>query len=172
MEEQIPFKNDKNWLPKILWMIYQKAVAKKKKAVCFDVCNKWVYTECSNINTCTYRKLQKSEAPLYCKGFLKKVDAIYQFNKQYLKQTIWRKRNGILKPFSRAWYMYIKQIFYSQWSKQFFSNDKNESLYLYLNVSSSPYHCHELSVLINNLKMKLKTISISYSRTRTTSIQY
>ena len=69
-------------------MIYQKAVAKKKKAVCFDVCNKWVYTECSNINTCTYRKLQKSEAPLYCKGFLKKIDAIYQFNKQYLKQTI------------------------------------------------------------------------------------
>ena len=65
-----------------------------------------------------------------------------------------------------------------------FANDKNsthegnifseiiKTLYLHLNVSSSPYHCDEFSVLINNLKMKLKTVGIFYSRTRTPSIQY
>ena len=43
-------------------LICEKAVAKNHKAVCCDVCNKWVHVASKNINTYTYRKLQKSDA--------------------------------------------------------------------------------------------------------------
>ena len=42
----------------------------------------------------------------------------------------------------------------------YLANQKNESLYLHLNISSLSYHCDDLSSLKNNLKVKPKSIGI------------
>ena len=59
-------------VPRFPSFICEKAVAKNLKAMCRDVCNKWVHIRRNNINTYNYRKLQKSDALWYCKECLKK----------------------------------------------------------------------------------------------------
>ena len=46
----------------------------------------------------------------------------------------------------------------------YLSNNKNESLYLYLTISSLSYHGHNLYSLINNFKAKPKITGISECR--------
>ena len=60
-------------VPQFPCLICEKVAAKNHKAVCCDVCNKWVHIGLNNINTYTYRKLQKSHAPWYCNKCLKKL---------------------------------------------------------------------------------------------------
>ena len=43
-----------------------RAVAKNHKAVQCDICDKWVHIACNNLNTYTYKKLQKDKSPWYC----------------------------------------------------------------------------------------------------------
>ena len=43
-----------------------RAVAKNHKAVQCDICDKWVHIACNNLDTYTYKKLQKYKSPWYC----------------------------------------------------------------------------------------------------------
>ena len=42
--------------------ICQKAVGKKHKAVCCDLCNEWIHIACNNLNEKTYN-FYKAQAP-------------------------------------------------------------------------------------------------------------
>ena len=44
----------------------QEGFCKNHKAVQCDICDKWVHIICSNLNTYTYKKLQKDKSPWYC----------------------------------------------------------------------------------------------------------
>ena len=52
--------------------ICQKAVAKRHKAICCDLCHKWVHIACNNLNKKTYQNLQSSEISWFCMPYLKK----------------------------------------------------------------------------------------------------
>ena len=43
-----------------------RAVAESHKAVQCDICDKWVYIACNNLNTYMCKKLQKDNSPAYC----------------------------------------------------------------------------------------------------------
>ena len=46
--------------------ICQKAVANNHKAICCDICNKWIHISCNNLDRKTYIKLQRSNTTWYC----------------------------------------------------------------------------------------------------------
>ena len=74
-------------VPQFPSLICEKAVAKNHKAVCCDMCNKRLHIRCNNINTYTYKKLQKSDAPWYCKECLKKLTPFSNVTNNTLKVT-------------------------------------------------------------------------------------
>ena len=47
---------------------YHKKVAKDHNAVCCNVCSQWEHISCNKITRYTYSKLQKEQAPWYCKN--------------------------------------------------------------------------------------------------------
>ena len=49
----------------ILCLKCNRAVAKNHKAVQCDICVKWVHIDCNNLNTYTYKKLQKGKSSWY-----------------------------------------------------------------------------------------------------------
>ena len=46
--------------------IYQKAVVTKHKAICCDLCNKWIHIGCNNLNKSTYIQIQHSDTSWFC----------------------------------------------------------------------------------------------------------
>ena len=49
----------------------QKAVANAHKAICCDICNKWIHISCNNLDRKTYIKLQRSNTTWYCISCMK-----------------------------------------------------------------------------------------------------
>ena len=43
-----------------------RAVAKNNRAVQCNICDKWVHIACNNLNTYTYKNLQKDKSPWQC----------------------------------------------------------------------------------------------------------
>ena len=154
--------------------ICEKAVAKKHKAVCCDVCNKWVHIGYNNINTYIYRKLQKGDAPWYRKECLKKSMSFSNVTSNTLTRLFERKEiislnlDKYLSDDNQISVELGKSIqnkpFTPDELNSYLANKKYKSLYLHLNISSLSYHCDNLSSLINNLKMKPKIIGTSECR--------
>ena len=154
--------------------ICEKAVAKKHKTVCCDVCNKWVYIRCNNINTYIYRKLQKGDAPWYFKECLKKSMPFSNVTSNTLtrlfegKEIISPNLDKCLSDDNQISVELGKSIqnksFTADKLNSYLANKKYKTLYLHLNISSLLYHCDNLSSLIDNLKIKPKIIGISECR--------
>ena len=53
-------------------VICQKAVVTKQKAICCDLCNKWIHIGCNNINKTIYIQIQHSDKSWFCMPCLKK----------------------------------------------------------------------------------------------------
>ena len=169
-------------VPQFPYLIYEKAVAKNHKAVCCDVCNKWVHIGCNNINTYTYRKLKKSDAPWYCKECLKKLMPFSNVTNNTLSRLF--KGKEIISPNLDKYLSDDNQIsvelgksiqnkfFTPDELNSYLANKKYESLYLHLNISPLSYHWDDLSSLINNLKVKPKLIGISECRIKKTNHLY
>ena len=51
--------------------LFQKAVATKHKAICCDLCNKWIHISCNNLNKTTYIQIQHSDTNWSCMPCLK-----------------------------------------------------------------------------------------------------
>ena len=52
--------------------ICQKSVVVKRKAICCDICNRWIHIACNNLDRKTYSKLQESNKNWFCKTCIKK----------------------------------------------------------------------------------------------------
>ena len=52
--------------------ICQKSVGVKHKAICCDICNRWIHTACNNLDRKTYSKLQESNKNWFCITCIKK----------------------------------------------------------------------------------------------------
>ena len=48
----------------------QKTVATKCKAICCDLCNKWIHIGCNNLNKATYIQIQHSATNWLCMHYL------------------------------------------------------------------------------------------------------
>ena len=150
-------------VPQFPCLICEKAIAKKHKAVCRDVCNKWVHIGCNNINMYTYRKLQKSDAPWYCKECLKKLMPFSNVTNNTLSRLFEGKE--IISPNLDKYLSDGNQIsvelgksiqnksFTPDELNSYLASKKYKSLYLDLDISSLSYHCDDLTSLINNLKI-------------------
>ena len=161
-------------MPQFPCLICEKAVTKNHKAVCCDVCNKWVHIGYSNINTYTYRKLQKSDAPWSRKECLKKLIPFCNVTNDTLSRLFeWKEivspnldkylsdDNQILVELGKS----IRNKSFTPYElNNYLANKNYECLYLHLNISSLSYHCDDLSSLINYLKVKPKIIEISKCR--------
>ena len=53
-------------------LVYKKPVT-KNQAICRGKCNWWVHRQCNNLCKKTYRDLQKTDMPWYCKKCIKDV---------------------------------------------------------------------------------------------------
>ena len=54
-------------------LVCEKPVAKNHEAICCDKCNWWVHRQCNNLCKKTYRDLQKTDMPWYCKNCIKDI---------------------------------------------------------------------------------------------------
>ena len=156
-----------------------RAVAKNHKAVQCDICDKWIHIACNNLNTYTYKKLQKDKSPWYCICCLQKELPYCSIGDDVLNSFMHGKR--ILSPNPKFISSVITQSEYfdeeilekvnnKYYTPTEFNNALNElrtkkqNLYMHLNISSLSYHHLEIYNLISDMKIKLKIIGISESR--------
>ena len=52
--------------------ICQKSVGVKHKAICGDICNRWIHVACNNLDRKTYSKLTESNKNWFCITCIKK----------------------------------------------------------------------------------------------------
>ena len=53
-------------MPKFPCVKCNRNVGKRHRAVCCDICNRWVHIKCNLINPNDYKKLQNDPSPFYC----------------------------------------------------------------------------------------------------------
>ena len=155
-----------------------RVVEKNHKAVQCNICDKWIQIACNNLNTYTYKKLQKDKSPLYCICYLQKELPYCSIGNDVLISFMHGKR--ILSPDPKFISSVIRQSEYfdeeilekvnnKYYTPTELNNALNElntkkNLYKHLNISSLSYHYLELYNLISNMKIKPKIIGISVSR--------
>ena len=69
-------KQDLPMAPEFFCLVRCKSPSKIHKAVCCDICNKWVHIACNIMNKYNYQKLQKFKASWYCKSYIKKFSEV------------------------------------------------------------------------------------------------
>ena len=159
-----------------------RAVAKNHKAVQCDICDKWVHIACNNLNTYTYKKLQKDKSPWYCICCLQKELPYCSIDSDVLSNFMHGNRIVSHNPkFTFTKISVLKQSEYfdeeilekvnnKYYTPTEFRNALNElstkkqNRYMHLNISSLSYHHLELYNLIADMKIKSKIIGIFESR--------
>ena len=156
-----------------------RAVAKNHKAVQCDICDKWVHIACNNLDTYTYKKLQKFKSPWYCICCLQKGLPYCSIGNDVLKSFMHGSR--ILSPNPEFISSVIKQSEYfdekilDKVNNKYYTptefnnglnelNTKKQNLCMHLNIFSLSYHHYELYNMISDMKIKPKIIGISESR--------
>ena len=164
-----------------MWNL-SKAVANNHKAICCDICNKWIHISCNNLDRKTYIKLQCSNTTWYCISYLQEelpfnTTTNQEFAKIYSSKHIISftqqkiqnfKENAIelLKEQSNniinCSYCDITEI------NQINDVDKKKSFFslLHMNMSSLLYHFEKLEELLNEINIKFSIIGISESKLR------
>ena len=158
-------------------LVCDKPVATNHKAVCCDICDKWVHIYCNNICKNTYQKLKKDNNPCFCKlcllmevpfcslnntEFSRLLNGKSIIPKKELKATptIFENLNIFTKNENMARKYYSKEQF-KNFKKD--NEDINISL-LHLNISSLPYHRDNLANLLYYLDFKFKVIAVTETR--------
>ena len=156
--------------------ICHKRVAKNHNAVCCDVCNQWVHISCNNITRYTYSKLQKEQAPWYCKKCIKNTIPYSKLSDTQLEKLMTGKlltspkltieKSKIIFP-SDDCENVIKNELYTPESFYKIDADQNsDNLFIHMNISSISYHIDNSTAFMNNCKIKPKVIGLSESRLR------
>ena len=66
--------------------ICQKAVANRHKAICCDLCDKWIHIACNNLDKKIYINLQSSEIIWFCMLCLKKELPFNSISSQHFEK--------------------------------------------------------------------------------------
>ena len=159
--------------------ICQKSVGVKHKAICCDICNRWIHIACNNLDRKTYSKLQESNKNWFCITCVKKEIPVASQSDNELK-NIYSGRH--ITPFkSKDIESFTAKINNrinknpEEVSKKSLYYDINEfnnlgtakktpqfSL-MHLNISSLQYHFEELNDLLETSKTKFSVIGITES---------
>ena len=143
---------------KFPYRICQKAVAKRHKVICCDLCNKWIHIACNNLDKKTCRNLQSSEISWFCIPCLKKELPFNSIFTQHFGKIF---RDAPIIPQSLT----KNQSFTENVPKFLQERSKNllncEKLSLsHLNISSLPYHFQDLNDLLKSLKKTLALLEL------------
>ena len=163
--------------------ICQKAVAKRHKAICCDLCNKWILIACNNLDKKTYRNLQSSEISWFCMPCLKKELPFNSISSQHFEK-IFRdapivplsltKNQGFTENVNDFLQEQSKNLlncqYYniSEFNNMIVNHEKKISLF-HLNISSLPYHFQDLNDLLKSLKKGFSIIGITETRLKVNS---
>ena len=112
---------------KFPYRICQKAVAKRHKVICCDLCNKWIHIACNNLDKKTCRNLQSSEISWFCIPCLKKELPFNSIFTQHFGKIF---RDAPIIPRSLT-----KNQSFTEMFPNFFKND----LKIYLTAKNSLY---------------------------------
>ena len=157
--------------------VCEKSVAINHKAVCCDVCNRWVHTRCNNICKKIYIGHKNNSTPWFCKSCIQQEIPFSNINyteyihltkdlkvkpKKITKETIFEKIN----LFSDNGNIKCKYYTTEQFKENGFDKHNNQMTLLHLNISSLFYHI-EFTELLSDLKINFKIIGIMESRLTT-----
>ena len=162
--------------------ICQKAVANNHKAICCDICNKWIHISCNNVDRKTYIKLHGSNTTWYCTSCMKKelhfnTTTNQEFAKIYsgkyiipfTQQKIQNFKENVIELLKEQSNNIISCSYYDITEiSQINDVDKKKSFFslLHMNISSLSYHFEELEELLNEINIKFSIIGISESKLR------
>ena len=160
--------------------ICHKPVGVKHKAICCDLCDKWIHTACNNLDKKTYKNLQESNTSWFCINCVKKelpftTQTDFQLENIYKGKHIVPFKSSDLENFTDQINMRIRDPtdsnFFEQDSlyydlKEFnnLNNKFNQFSLLHLNISSLQYHFEELNDLLETSNTKFSVIGITESR--------
>ena len=155
--------------------IREKNVA-SNRAICCDICNKWVHISCNKISRYCYWKLQKDSTPWYCKNCLKQVLPFNKLTDYQLKALMLGKVLTSPKLLSTKDYLLFPDDECENAAKtelmtpdNFYqiSNNNSNNLFLDMNILSVFYHIDDLNTYIMNCKNKPEVIGIPECRIKT-----
>ena len=158
--------------------ICQKAVGVKHKAICCDICNKWIHIACNNLDKKTYQKLQESNINWFCITCIKKEIPFASQSDNELKNIYNGKH---IVPFKKEDMMSFtdkinsrindnpeeisrKSLYYDINEFNNLDIKNNQFSLLHLNISSLQYHFEEFTKLLDTSKTKFSVIGITESR--------
>ena len=88
----------------------QQGCCKNHRAMQSGICDKWVHIACKNLNTYTYKKLQKDKSPWYCIFCLQKEQPYYSIDNDVSNNFMLG--NRIVSPNQKFIFSVIKQSEY------------------------------------------------------------
>ena len=167
--------------------ICRKPVAKNHKAINCDNCNIWVHIKCNHNNKTTYEHLQKDQTFWYCMECTKEIFPFSNLGNEAFIQTqegknntlseynFFDNQNNIDNLFQQI--NHFEEENNDKLTSKYYDvnnlnnlniNNKTNSAYFHINISSLPYHFDELLNLLASCKLKFKVIGISESRITST----
>ena len=157
--------------------IYHKKVAKDHNAVCCNVCSQWEHISCNKTTRYTYSKLQKEQAPWYCKKCIKNAIPYSKLSNTQLEElmagklltspklTI-EKKNRIIFPSDDCENVIKSELYTPENFYKINAAQNSDNLFILMNISSVSCHIDNLTAFINNCKIKPKVIGLSETRLR------
>ena len=165
-------------------MAYVKKQLPKGKAICCDLCNKWIHIACNNLDKKTYINLQSSEIKWFCMPCLKKELPFNSISSQHSEKIF---RHAQIVPLSltenQSFTENVNEFLQDQ-SKNLLNcqyykvsefnnlilNHKEKFSLFHLNISSLPYHFQDLSDFLKSLKNNFSIAGITESQLKVNSI--
>ena len=170
--------------------ICNSPVAKNRKAVECDNCGLWVHIKCNNINTETYKYLQKESCAWYCISCSSKIFPFSNLNEDDFHKTIHGKKVPFLtitKNRNQNEQILIEKLndaidkedlensssyfHVNELNNNFSQNEFNGTNFLHMNVSSICRNLDDLQTLLAKINVKFNFIGITETRLNKTSIR-
>ena len=82
-------------MPKYPCAKCNRNVAKRHKAICCDICDKWIHIKCNLLNFNDYKKLQNDPSPFYC---IQCTSTIFPYGKLTNNEFYAIATKGVLSP--------------------------------------------------------------------------
>ena len=82
-------------MPKYPCAKCNRNVAKRHKAICCDICDKWIHIKCNLLNFNDYKKLQNDPSPFYC---IQCTSTIFPYGKLTNNEFYSIATKGVLSP--------------------------------------------------------------------------